>query len=128
MRRGGLRHSLTPRRAGTHPAGVRPPDVVRLGPPSEQTGDALNADPRARRRHWLLIGALLLPAIVLPLSVPLYDRMDPELLGFPFFFWFQMAMIGVAVVLTALAMIVATRVDRLDRAAHGLSPEPPEAP
>ena len=58
--------------------------------------------------------------------VPLYDRVDPELGGFPFFFWFQIAMIGVAVVLTSLAMLVATRVGRLDRIAHGLAPEPPE--
>ncbi|WP_345177988.1 DUF3311 domain-containing protein [Nocardioides caricicola] len=70
--------------------------------------------------------ALLAPAVVLPLWVPLYDRADPELFGFPFFFWFQMAMIGVAVVLTSLALLVAAKVTRLDRVAHGLAPEPPE--
>jgi hypothetical protein len=78
-----------------------------------------------RARGWLLVGALLLPAIVLPLWVPLYDRSGPELNGWPFFFWFQMAMIVVAVALTAAAYAVARRVDRLDRAAHGLRPEPP---
>lgn len=107
---------------------MRPPDevLVETPHPTPRAGDALNADPRARRRYWLLILALLAPAVVLPLWVPLYDRVDPKLGGFPFFFWFQMAMIGVAVVLTSLAMLVATRVDRLDRAAHGLSAEPPE--
>lgn len=95
-------------------------------PTTDRAGDTLNADPRARRRHWLLILALLAPAFVLPLWVPLYDRADPELFGFPFFFWFQIAMIGVAVVLTTLALVVATKADRLDRVAHGLSPEPPE--
>jgi hypothetical protein len=93
---------------------------------ADQAGDALNADPRARRRYWLLIIALLVPAFVLPLWVPLYDRVDPTLGGFPFFFWFQMALIGVAVVLTTLAMFVASKADRLDRVAHGLPPEPPE--
>lgn len=82
----------------------------------------------ARARGWLLVVAILAPAIVLPLAVPLYDRADPELGGFPFFFWFQMALIGVAVALTAVAYVVAKRVDRLDRAAHGLTPEPPEQP
>lgn len=95
--------------------------------PDDQTGDALNADHSARRKHWLLIFALLAPAVVLPLWVPLYDRVDPKLGGFPFFFWFQIAMIGVAVVLTSLAMLVAAKVTRLDRVAHGLSPEPPES-
>ena len=78
-----------------------------------------------RARGWLLVVVLLAPAIVLPLCVPLYDRSDPELNGWPFFFWFQMALIVVAVALTAAAYAVMRRVDRLDRAAHGLSPEPP---
>lgn len=74
-----------------------------------------------------MIVVLLIPAVVLPLWVPLYDRVDPKLGGFPFFFWFQIALIGVAVLLTSLAMVVASRADRLDRVAHGLPPEPPEA-
>lgn len=74
----------------------------------------------ARARGWLLVGALLAPAVVLPLCVPLYDRREPELGGWPFFFWFQMALIVVAVALTVAAYVVAKRVDRLDRAAHGL--------
>jgi hypothetical protein len=65
---------------------------------------------------------------VLPLCVPLYDRMEPELFGFPFFYWFQLALIGVAVALTAAALAVAKRVARLDRVAHGLSAEPPDVP
>ncbi len=64
---------------------------------------------------------------MLPLCVPLYDRLEPELFGFPFFYWFQLAMIGVAVVLTAAALVVANRVTRLDRVAHGLPAEPPES-
>ncbi|WP_243060463.1 DUF3311 domain-containing protein [Nocardioides sp. SR21] len=75
----------------------------------------------------MLIIALLAPAVAIPLWVPLYDRVDPRLGGFPFFFWFQIAMIGVAVVLTSLALVVAAKVTRLDRVAHGLSPEPPDA-
>ncbi|GAB3198592.1 hypothetical protein GCM10027062_13120 [Nocardioides hungaricus] len=81
----------------------------------------------ARARGWLLVVALLAPAVVLPLSVPLYDRTDPELAGWPFYFWLQMALIGLAVVLTAAAYVVAKRVDRHDRVAHGLAPEPPAA-
>ena len=39
---------------------------------------------------WALIIVILLPAVVLPLWVPLYDKTDPTLFGFPFFFWFQL--------------------------------------
>lgn len=107
---------------------VPPGEAYSPGDHHDEAGDALNADVRsARRRYWLLILALLAPAVVIPLWVPLYDRVDPKLGGFPFFFWFQIAMIGVAVVLTSLALVVAAKVTRLDRVAHGLSPEPPES-
>jgi hypothetical protein len=42
--------------------------------------------PDASRWHWLL----LLP-IVLPLMPGLYNRIEPTLLGFPFFYWCQLS-------------------------------------
>jgi uncharacterized membrane protein YhdT len=54
--------------------------------------------------------------VILPLAVPLYDSVDPTLFGFPFYFWFQMALIPVAVVLTVIAYYLAKAGDR-DRAA-----------
>ncbi len=42
-----------------------------------------------RRIAWLL---LLLPCLGL-LWVPFYDRPGPALLGFPFFYWYQLAWI-----------------------------------
>ena len=77
------------------------------------------------RGRWALIVVLLLPAIVLPLWVSLYDREDPTLGGWPFFFWFQMALIVVAVGLTLTAFRLAQAADRESRVRHGLTPEPP---
>jgi uncharacterized membrane protein YhdT len=62
--------------------------------------------------RWTLIVVLLAPAVVLPLLVPLYDEQDPTLLGFPFYYWFQMAMIPAAVVLTVIAYYLAKAGDR----------------
>jgi hypothetical protein len=76
------------------------------------------------RRRWLLIGAVLAPAVVLPLWVPLYDREDPSFLGFPFFFWFQFALVVLAVALTVTAFVLVEGADRDERAAHGLPPTP----
>ncbi|MFC6287087.1 DUF3311 domain-containing protein [Nocardioides sp. GCM10027113] len=70
------------------------------------------------RRTWLLIGLVLSPAVVLPLLVPLFDSVEPTLLGFPFYFWFQMALIPVAVVLTVIAYYLAKGADRRERAAR----------
>ena len=67
--------------------------------------------------RWTLIVVLLAPAVILPLLVPLYDSEDPTLLGFPFYFWFQLGMIPVAVALTVIAYYLAKAADR-DRAAN----------
>jgi uncharacterized membrane protein YhdT len=62
--------------------------------------------------RWTLILVLLAPAVVVPLLVGIYDRTDPELFGFPFYYWFQMAMIPAAVVLTVIAYYLAKAADR----------------
>jgi Protein of unknown function (DUF3311) len=79
----------------------------------------------ASRGRWILIYLLLAPAVVLPLWVSLYDRTDPTLFGFPFFFWFQFALILLAVALTVPAYLLAQGAERLDRARHGLPADPP---
>ena len=66
--------------------------------------------------RWTVITLLLTPAVVVPLLVGLYDRTDPELFGFPFYFWFQLALIPAAVVLTAIAYVLAKAADREYRA------------
>lgn len=76
------------------------------------------------RGRWLLVGAFLAPAVVLPLWVSLYDREDPTLLGFPFFYWFQILLIFVAVALTVPAYLISRQAERLDRVRHGLPAEP----
>jgi uncharacterized membrane protein len=80
------------------------------------------------RRLWILITVLLAPAVVLPLWVPLYNRTDPELNGWPFFYWFQMALIPFATVLTVLAFALSRIADRRDREARSETrrQEPPE--
>jgi Protein of unknown function (DUF3311) len=47
--------------------------------------------------HWLL----LVPT-VLPLLVPLYDRLEPTLFGLPFFYWCQMAFVVVTITTTTI--------------------------
>ncbi len=51
--------------------------------------------------HWLLV----IP-IVMPLLVPLYNRVDPKLAGIPFFYWYQMATALVAIVVMAFLYVV----------------------
>ena len=67
-------------------------------------GDA--AATRRRRRtdaspwYWLL----LVPIVLLAYP-PLYNRMDPQLGGLPFFYWYQLAVVPVGVACTTIAYL-----------------------
>ena len=84
----------------TSPSGGTPP------PPREGS---------ASRGLWIAIVALLAPAAILPLVVGIYDRTDPELWGFPFFYWFQFALILGSAILTIIAYLLSLVADRMDR-------------
>jgi Protein of unknown function (DUF3311) len=60
----------------------------------------------------VLILVILLPAVVVPLWVPLYDKTDPRLWGFPFFYWFQFSLILASAVLTGVAYVLSLVLDR----------------
>ena len=65
-----------------------------------------SAQRREGRSRWHYL--LLIP-IVVPLWLPLYDRMEPRLFGFPFFYWAQMAFIGLAMVITGAVHLLTKR-------------------
>ena len=79
------------------------------------------SEPNTRRTSglWAVVAVLLAVGIVVPLLVGLYDSVEPRLGGFPFYYWFQLALIPVSVVLMAIAYYIARGADILDREAHG---------
>jgi hypothetical protein len=64
---------------------------------------------------WVVIVLILIPPVVIPLWVPLYDKTDPTLWGFPFFYWFQFALILGSAILTVIAYMLSRVADRMDR-------------
>ncbi len=58
-----------------------------------------------RRAHWSRI--LLLIPFVTALWVPFYNRLEPTLGGIPFFYWYQLVLIGVC----ALVCIIVYRAE-----------------
>ncbi|QDX22615.1 DUF3311 domain-containing protein [Pandoraea pnomenusa] len=70
---------------------------------------------RSRGRVWLWL--LLLPFFGV-LWVPFYNRLEPSLFGFPFFYWYQFAWVIVTALLTAWAYL---RTAPRDEAAGGRS-------
>jgi len=53
--------------------------------------------PRERRWTWLLLVPLL--GTLIP---PIYNTQDPELIGVPFFYWYQMIWIPASVLITVI--------------------------
>jgi hypothetical protein len=82
--------------------------------------------PRIRWNSWNLL--LLVP--LLCLLTPLYNRIEPQLFGMPFFYWSQLVAILLGVAATALVYIMTKddyvvtdrpdrlNVDILDEGAH----------
>ena len=70
------------------------------------------------RGLWILIICLLAPSVVVPLAVPFYDKADPALFGFPFYFWFQFALILMSAVLTVTALAISRIATDRDRSAR----------
>ena len=74
------------------------------------------APPRRRSTGlWVVIVVILVPAVVVPLWVPLYLRTDPTLWGFPFFYWFQFLLIPCAAAVTIIAYLLSRTAERQDR-------------
>ncbi|QWZ08910.1 DUF3311 domain-containing protein [Nocardioides panacis] len=90
--------------------------------------DGSGSPPRRRATGtWAVVAVLLGIGIVVPLLVGLYDRETPTLWGFPFFYWFQFAMIPVVSVLTFVAFRLSLSATAKDRPTFGL-PAEPESP
>jgi uncharacterized membrane protein len=73
---------------------------------------------------WVAVAVLLGIGIVVPLCVFLYDSVTPTLWGFPFYYWFQFAMIPVVSTLTFVAFQLSLTATRKDREQLGMPVEP----
>jgi hypothetical protein len=58
-----------------------------------------SASPEPRRRGMMKYLLLTFPALV-SLCVPFYNRIEPRLFGFPFFYWLLLGLIPLSSLLT----------------------------
>jgi hypothetical protein len=65
--------------------------------PDKSDGVREESRPRSGSRWWYLL--LLAPFVGL-LWVPFYNQVEPELFGFPFFYWYQFLWVPIAALLT----------------------------
>ena len=77
-------------------------------------------DPRARLTPTkIVVSGILLVTIVVPLLVSTYDRPDPKLFGFPFFYWYQLVWVFICAALCGLSFLLLKRERDAYRARHG---------
>lgn len=67
--------------------------------PAHRTAAEAVTPHRSDRSPW---NWLLLIPIVVPLLVPLYNQTDPTLLGWPRFYWLQLAFVALGVLTTVV--------------------------
>jgi Protein of unknown function (DUF3311) len=63
--------------------------------------EAVMAD-ESERRAWSWWSLLFLVQFVAVLWPPFYNRTDPTFIGLPFFYWYQLAVVIVSSILTAI--------------------------
>jgi Na+/proline symporter len=77
--------------------------------------------------YWIS-GVLLMVAIVVPLLVPTFAKVNPHLRGFPFFYWYQLMWVFLSAILVSISYRLLRAEERKRRAAQGLGdPDAPEA-
>jgi len=64
---------------------------------------AQDADANRAAKHWLWL--LVVPWIAM-IWVPSYNKIDPQLWGFPFFYWYQLLWVLISAVITAFVYFV----------------------
>jgi len=74
----------------------------------EDTGSAASS---------VVVAVLVIVPLVAMLWVPSYNKKEPELFGFPFFYWYQLLWVFITGVMTVIAYLFVRRsdIDRRDR-------------
>lgn len=70
-----------------------------------------------RWRYWPRL-LFLIPFIAM-LWVPVYNRVEPELGGIPFFYWYQLGWILLGAAIVLLVHLIDTRITHVANSANG---------
>ncbi|MGH6995174.1 MAG: DUF3311 domain-containing protein [Stellaceae bacterium] len=60
------------------------------------------ANHQRKKGGWSWWYLIFIGLFLVALWVPLYNRIDPTFIGLPFFYWFQLLLILIGAVLTAI--------------------------
>lgn len=72
-----------------------------------------------RPAYWVA-GILLAASVVIPLLVSTYARDEPQLWGFPFFYWYQLGWVFISAITVSISYLLVIKEERKRRAAQGL--------
>ena len=87
--------------------------------------DRAGHDPRWRLSPTKIVVTVILgAAIVVPLLVGTYARVEPRLFGFPFFFWYQLGWVFLAALACAVSYLLLSAERRRFEARSGADAAP----
>jgi hypothetical protein len=69
------------------------------------------APKRGWKRHYAPRLLLLIPFLAM-IWVPSYNRIDPELWGIPFFYWYQLVWVLIGAVLVFVVYLIERQIER----------------
>jgi hypothetical protein len=72
---------------------------------SDIEGEIIMMNRPVKRKYSPILWLLIIPFIVL-LIPPIYNRVNPELFGIPFFYWFQLSWVIITAIITAIVYFV----------------------
>ena len=78
--------------------------------------EAVTASGQVRNKQWLWL--LILPWIGV-VWVPFYNKIEPVLLGFPFFYWYQLLWVLISAVITAFVYVKTKACPRVPKLTQG---------
>ena len=72
---------------------------------SDIEGEFIMMNRPVKRKYSPILWLLVIPFIVL-LIPPIYNHVNPELFGIPFFYWFQLMWVIITAIITAIVYFV----------------------
>jgi hypothetical protein len=75
----------------------------------EDVGTGRDAGTARDPERFPLVWLVLAIPVLLLIYPPLYNHTDPELFGIPFFYWYQLATVPIAVTCTSAVFVITRR-------------------
>ncbi|MGC8609664.1 MAG: DUF3311 domain-containing protein [Thermoplasmata archaeon] len=76
--------------------------------------DISHGNGKEKLSRYIIAGILIIIPLIVYLALPTYNKVNPEMAGMPFFYWYQTVWLAISAVLFGLAAYILDRTLRGD--------------